>query len=806
MAIDVARVKAGVDLVKVVGSYVSLRKRGTELVGLCPFHSDGTNPNFYVVADKGFCHCFSCGWSGDAIDFIREIEGLDFKPAVERLSGTDWKPIPASTHLPIKPKPRWISIVPPADAEAPDMESRSLGPPAHTWMVRNAEGLALGYVARYEVSRDGETRKVILQYTYGQAGPDGAKGWACRHFNAPTPLYGLNLLAERPDAQVIVVEGEGKADAGNELLPQYLFVSWLGGAQAFRHANWSVLRGRDSAVVVVGDADDPGRTAMRGIAAILSGLGLRVKTVDPEPNRPNGWDIGDAKKDGWSGAQLLAWFRERAQEYVPAPPDDDPKQLPSEPANEPPQGAAETRRRSAKPALTVIDGGADSAAPTEPSEPDEALPPAFSEDHLAQVYAKRHGRDWRFVSEWGKWMVWNGQSWRDDRILGAFHNSRMICRDALQWESAGALTEAGKRSLASAKVHAAVQRIAQSSPEHAAVSDQWDADPWRLATPNGIVDLKTGELHPGRREDYFTKLTAVGPSGECPRWLECLDAWSQGDDELVSYLQRLVGYCLTGSVREEMLAFVYGPGGAGKSKFIDTIHALLGDYAHVAQMETFTEQRIDRHSTEIAAMVGKRLVIADETEEGKRWNEQRIKYLTGGSPIRARFMRQDEFEFKPQFKLLFSGNYKPNLRSVDEAIKRRVHIIPFTQSIPDEKKDRHLTEALKRELGGILRWAIDGCMQWQKHGLRAPSAVLAATSEYLETEDGFGQWMEECCRKVSSDDERTSKLFESWKMWSEKAGEPCGSRKRFSQTLQSRGFGVKSTMVGSVCVGLVLKM
>ena len=266
-----------------------------------------------------------------------------------------------------------------------------------------------------------------------------------------------------------------------------------------------------------------------------------------------------------------------------------------------------------------------------------------------------------------------------------------------------------------------------------------------LNTPGGVVDLKTGVTRSHRAEDYFTRITAVAPGGECPTWKQFLIRICGGDAELEAFLQRLAGYALTGLTVEHALFFSHGLGGNGKSVFSNTIAGALGDYHKTAPIETFTASSADRHPTDLAGLRGARLVTAIETEEGRRWAESRIKSLTGGDKIAARYMRQDFFEFTPQFKLLISGNHKPGLRSVDKAIRRRFHLIPFTVTIPPEERDGQLPDKLKGEWPGILAWMIDGCLEWQQKGLSAPAAVTGATADYLDAEDAMSAWLDECC-------------------------------------------------------------
>ena len=409
--------------------------------------------------------------------------------------------------------------------------------------------------------------------------------------------------------------------------------------------------------------------------------------------------------------------------------------------------------------------------------------PAHSEEALALQFADTHAGTLRYVDLWHAWFKFDGKRWVKDETREAFSLSRDLCRD-----EAASVNEPRKQlAIATSRTRAAVLSLASDDRRLAANVDQWDADPWLLNTPEGVVDLRNGNSRPTMAEDYLTKMTAVGPNGECPTWLSFLEKVA-GDAEVIAYLQRVAGYCLTGLTTEHALFFVHGLGANGKSVFISTIAGLMGDYHRSAAVETFTSSSMDRHPTELAMLRGARLVTAVETEEGRRWAESRIKSLTGGDKISARFMRQDFFEYMPQFKLLIAGNHKPGLRSVDEAIRRRFNLIPFEVTIPADQRNPRLVEELRAEWPGILRWAIDGCLAWQKMGLNPPQQVIDATNAYLESEDAFEQWKGDCCILKADSWTPVGTLFGSWKSWAERAEEFVGSERRFSQTLTARGF------------------
>jgi putative DNA primase/helicase len=406
----------------------------------------------------------------------------------------------------------------------------------------------------------------------------------------------------------------------------------------------------------------------------------------------------------------------------------------------------------------------------------------FSEDALALQFADLHADDCRYVADWSQWLRWDGTRWQRDNTLAVFDRARAICR-----KSAAACNKPKlAKELTSAKTVAAVERLARSDRRLAATSEQWDADPWLLNTPKGVIDLRTGAMREHRANDYLTRIATVAPDGDCPLWHAVLQRVTNSDEALQQYLQRVFGYSLTGLTREHALFFFYGRGANGKGTLVNAIAGILGDYHRTAPIETFTASHTERHPTDLAGLRGAHLVTATETEEGRRWAEAKIKGLTGGDQISARFMRQDYFDFTPQFKLVISGNHKPSLRSVDEAMRRRFNLVPFTVTIPEDERDPQLGEKLKNEWPGILAWMIDGCTDWQEHGLAPPEAVTAATTSYFEAQDIFAAWLDECCEENANAWERSQTLFTSWKEWAERSGQFVGDSKMFRDRIERR--------------------
>jgi putative DNA primase/helicase len=277
-----------------------------------------------------------------------------------------------------------------------------------------------------------------------------------------------------------------------------------------------------------------------------------------------------------------------------------------------------------------------------------------TEDSAALQFTARYAGDLRYDHKLGKWLVWTGKLWKIEETKLAFSWARDLVRELAKNEEPKVRIQAGKLGFA-----AGVEKFAQADRAFAVTQEIWDRDPYLLGTPDGVVDLRTGSLLPPARELFITKATAVAPaqSADCPLWLRFLDESMRGDAGLVAFLKSFSGYMLTGDVSEHALMFGYGEGGNGKTVFCNTLSCVMGDYAVSAAMDAFVAARGEQHPTDMAMLRGARMVSATETEEGRAWAESKLKRLTGGDPVTARFMRQDFFTYLPQFKLLIIGNY-----------------------------------------------------------------------------------------------------------------------------------------------------
>ena len=594
------------------------------------------------------------------------------------------------------------------------------GKPTTLHVYKTLDNQLLGYVMRF----DAPTGKTFCPYTYS-----AADGWQMKAFSKPRPLYGLERLRDHPTGARILVEGEKAADAAQRLAPSNACLSWCGGAGATKHADLSPLAG--SSLILWPDADEPGRKAVADLATRLASMGCTLRIVDTT-GLPEGFDAADLKEP------LSTWLRPRLLPYtaIAAP----------EPVQAPSPAPAAPVARPAKPSASVTPI-TEARVKQQAKAQDEPIEYAeFAEDALANGFSERHP-ELRYVSRWSKWLEWTDLGWVEDTTLHIYDLTRLHCRACAAGNPNAALSSI--RKVKSAATRASVENLARSDRRHAATAEQWDADPWLLNTPGGLVDLRTGAIRPVRLDDYCLRLTSATPIDKpIPRWLAFLDQTTGGDAQMIAYLRRLGGYAMTGDVREDFLGFIYGPGGNGKSVFMDTLQHVLGAYAVNAGMDTFTESKTGSHSEDVARLAGARLVIAQETEQGRRWNEQRVLALTGGGKITARRLYEASFEFQPQCKLVFSGNHKPALRNVGDNFRRRFNIIPFLRK--PEVVDKELRSKLWDERDGILYWFLVGCIEWQCDGLQPPESVRAATSEYFENQDILGQWIIDCCEPGES--------------------------------------------------------
>ena len=426
----------------------------------------------------------------------------------------------------------------------------------------------------------------------------------------------------------------------------------------------------------------------------------------------------------------------------------------------------------------------------------------------ADRFAAQHEGEVCWVSEMG-WMCFTGQLWERDKnntvTALAKDTARSIYREAADAEDdkhAKALAGWASRTLAKSKLDAMVSLAASELP---ADIQEFDMERMLLNVQNGTLNLRTGTLQPHNPDDRITKVagTSYDPEAQCQTWLSFLDKVTKNDDELIEFLQRSVGYSITGSVSEQCLFFLHGNGANGKSTFIQAILSVLGDYA--IQAAPMLLMMGNRHPTEIADLSGRRFAATIEVEEGRRLAEVLTKQLTGGDRIKARYMRRDFFEFEPSFKLWLSANHKPVIRGTDKAIWRRIKLVPFTVTIPEDEQDPYMLDRLKTELPGILAWAVQGCLMWQRDRLKTPERVQVATRLYQAEMDVMAAFFEDKCVLDQKCEAGASDLYHAYTSWCDDNGEKAWAQRTFGMKLAERGFEKRRLSGGNIWEGIGIK-
>lgn len=391
------------------------------------------------------------------------------------------------------------------------------------------------------------------------------------------------------------------------------------------------------------------------------------------------------------------------------------------------------------------------------------------------------------------WVIWDGLRWRRDQTDEVIELAKQLTRDiyvegdALDDGARVAVAKHAKASQQASRIKAMIE-LARSLPELATRAELLDSQDMLLGVANGVVNLKTAKLQPAQREELMTRHSSVAFDAEalCPKFVTFIDQVTGGDNDLARYLQRVVGYSLTGRTTEQCLFFLYGSGANGKSTFLNLVKELLGaDFAQQTPSETLMAKRSPA-TNDLARLAGIRVVVANEVEDGSLLAEALVKQMTGGEAISARFHYQEYFEFTPKFKLFIAGNHKPVIRGRDEGIWRRIRLIPFEVAIAPEKQDKHLQEKLRAELAGILNWAIKGCLDWQEAGLDTPRVITDAVNSYRTEMDYIAQWLGEACTVAPNLECKASTAYSSYRFWAEANGYRPMASGMFSRDFETR--------------------
>jgi putative DNA primase/helicase len=664
--------------------------------------------------------------------------------------------------------------------EAADWLAKKIGvaPTAH-WVYRVA-GVAVAVVYRFDRPGDKEYRPVSRDESGGWRVKDPAGNW---------PLYQLDDLDGA--STVWILEGEKCVELARGI--GVAATTTAHGAKSPHKTDLSPLAGKD--VVIVPDAGAPGE----GYASAL--LGLLAK-LDPAPS-VRVLDLPGLTEDGDDVEQWLASL---------------------------PDSWDAAQRRAELERLLAESGRVGPATSANGHTPHPAVAAAEEESDPihrtdlgnARRLIDRFGKGLRYCPKWGAWLIWDGRRWREDET-GEIHRLAKRTVRHIGAEAADVDDDAEAKAVLkwaleseSKKRLDAMVGLAWSEPGIPVEVDELNADPWALNVENGTVDLRTGELRPHRQADLITRLAPVtfDPKADCPKWLAFLERVLGGDKDLIAFVRRAAGYAATGDVSEHALLFLYGTGRNGKGTFLETLLALLGEYATTIDAGHITARRYEDHPTWLTDLDGRRFVATVEVEDGKQMAEALVKKLTGGDRVKARRMREDNYEFDPSHKIFLAANHPPEIRGTDEGIWSRIKLIPFNVFIPPEERIRDLRKTMVREEGpGILNWIVAGCLEWRREGLKEPQAVTAATKNYRTAMDAVGGFLTERCDSYLDNDElkekaRTpkDKLYHAYVDWAKSNGcDPVLSGRKFGSELERRGYTLKTSNGRYYRLGLSLK-
>lgn len=738
----------------------------------CPVHN-GSKSNLIVTrGDDGrlllYCH------HSDGCGFRDVLSALNITAARPSTNGT-----PSTNHTmsssPAAKKPKTLHASADRAIRAARWTCKDKDDPdwkpdvvklAGRWTYHGKEGETLLIVVRFQLP-DGSK-------SYSQVHPVEG-GWYVGMPAGSRPLYRLPEVLDAD--RIYFTEGEKAADAIAAL--GLVATTTPGGAKGVRKADLAPIAGRH--VVVLPDNDVPGREYAAKLVGLLTKAGAASVKVVKLPNLPDKGDVVDwlenVVPDQWGPEDCRASLERMATHPIEPTPD---------------QRVDEARAR-----ILEVDDEVD-----DPNL-DAVLAGCNRTDYgNGERLVSRHRRDIRYCAAWESWLAWDGRRWTVDDDDEVRRRAKSTVRAILN--EAGTITDDHRR-----KAHAAFAFASESSARitamiHEAKSEagvpvkhqDLDADPWLLNCLNGTLDLRTGKLQPHRRSDLITKLCPVEyrPDATCPLWNSTLRLFFAEDQELIHYWQRLCGYFLSGVVRDHILPVCYGVGSNGKSTMLETQMAVMGeDYAMKAPSGFLMSKHQESHPCDKADLFGKRLVVAIETEEGRRLDESLIKELTGGDTVRARRMRENFWQFRPTHKVALATNHRPTVRGTDNGIWRRLRLVPFAVKMEGDKADTNMGEKLRAEYPGILAWAVRGCLAWQKEGVVEPACVAEATADYRSEQDVFGSFMEE--RTIQEDclKTRCNILYNAYREWVERSGERATTMKVFGQTMKDRGFETKTS-------------
>lgn len=557
--------------------------------------------------------------------------------------------------------------------------------------------------------------------------------------------YRLPEITQEIKNNLVIFMTEGEKDADNIVKKLKLPATTIPGGAGVGWKDSYNSSFKDAKIVLLPDNDKPGRELMQKIANRLSTVVKELRILNL-PNLPDKGDISDWIDAGGTREQLIELVRKTGKyEVIP-----------------------------------------------------EGINLNFYTDTWnGEQLVKRHGENIRYCAKWKSWILWNKKRWEEDESI----KIQAMAKDTIKnfHKLIGKIEDEKERdqfinhikSSESMTKRRYMVEAAMSEPGMPVMPNIFDNNKWLLNLNNGTLDLKSMKLKEHKREDYITKIidSNYNPEAKCETWIKFLERIFEGNKELINFVQRVIGYSLTGLTVEQCIFILYGSGSNGKSTFINIIKEILCDYGQQTPSETLMEKKNSGGVTnDLARLRGARFVASVETEQGKCFAESLVKQLSGDDTITARFLHKEFFEFIPECKIFIATNHKPKIKNTDHAIWRRIKLIPFTVTIPEEEKDLDFMDKLRKEKEGILAWAIEGCKQWQAEGLKTPEEVIGATQLYKEEMDVIGAFIDECCIIGEQYKSLAKDIYDTYVKWCEENGEYTISQRAFGLKLTDRGF------------------
>lgn len=643
-----------------------------------------------------------------------------------------------------------------------------------TYKYRDAAGKVLFEKVRFHPKKFTQKRVVNGAVVWGLDGGSyyetfpGSNSWSkkkdskktqeVRFFEKQEPvIYNLPEVIEavKQEKDVYIVEGEKDADNLTNI-GLTATCNFDGASKNTQKQKWKkeynqYFKGAN--IILIPDNDNSGRAHMEYIAENLQGIANGIKIV--ELIVPNKGDTSDWLEEGHTKDELINIVNNTSN--------------------------YSTTKKSSE--ISLINYN-------------------FSDVGNAERLIAIHGSNIRFSHIRNKFFIWDGRHWKTDNLEYVSKLAKSVLRrlqaegdeiDAKESEESEKLKKQVLsfvlKSESDGRIKAMVNQV-RSQPE--TIMQETDKDIFILNLRNGSLNLKTGELREHRRQDNITKLVDIEykAKAQCPNWEKFLDKIFLGEKELIEYVQKTIGYSLTGSISEQCFYMLYGGGANGKSTFLNAVERILGDYADSLKGSSLMVKRNDDGARgDLAKLVGKRFIIASELNEGQTFDESLIKAITGGDVVPVRFLYGEEFPLRAQLKLWIGTNEKPKIKGSNFGIWRRVRLIPFLYTFKDEEKDEDFFEKyIEPELPGILNWAIEGCLMWQKYGIQTPEKVMAAVDDYRSEMDQIQRFIDDCCITGDKYTAKLTDMYDAYVKWCTDTREHELSSVKFGKKLKEKGF------------------